>query len=290
MTAAAIDLFAPFGGELTRLAGLELLVVGVACGALGVWVVQLGRAFLTESLSHALLPGLVVGSLTGIGLLAGAALGTAVAFFFNAAASRAPRTSPSAGTSIAVTTLVGIGALLAQRVDGAGLLEDLLFGNPLAVERSGILASAVLVSGVALALWLLRRPLAAFAFDPSASGTFGVNVVAVEWVFLALLSLTVAASAFVVGSLLAPALLTGPALGARALGVRATAAPFVGAAVGGVCGLAGVYLSYLADLPVSASVALCCTVAAALPALYATVAKRSATSAQALPLAQNHAT
>lgn len=264
---SAVSLADPFGGELTRLAALELIVLGVTCGALGAWVLQLGRAFLTESLTHALLPGLVVGAGTGLGLAAGAALGTAAAFGATAAAERAPRATPSTATSVAVTTLVGGGALLATQIEGAGLLERLLFGDPLGIDGGDITAGALLALFVLGALWLLRRPLAAYAFEPESVAGIGLNRFALEWTFLGLLSVTVAASAFIAGSLLAPALMIAPALGLRAAHVRAPHAPLYAGLLGGFCGLLGVYVSYLADLPVSATVALCCCATALLLAL-----------------------
>ncbi len=269
---ATSPLLEPFTGELTRLASVELVILGIACGALGAWVVLLGRAFLSESLTHALLPGLVMGSVAGMSLATGALLGTVAAFGANAAAGRAPRTSPSSATAIAVTTLVGAGALMATRVEGAGLLERLLFGDPLGIDTSDIVAGGVLAAGVAVAIWLLRRPLAAYAFEPETVRTLGINAAAVEWAFLGVLSLTVAAAAFIAGSLLAPALMAGPALGLRTTRVRATHLPLYAGLVGGACGFAGVYLSYLAVLPVSASVALCCAFSALAPALWGSAA------------------
>ncbi len=161
---------------------------------------------------------------------------------------------------------------MATRVEGAGLLERLLFGDPLGIDTSDIVAGGVLAAGVAVAIWLLRRPLAAYAFEPETVRTLGINAAAVEWAFLGVLSLTVAAAAFIAGSLLAPALMAGPALGLRTTRVRATHLPLYAGLVGGACGFAGVYLSYLAVLPVSASVALCCAFSALAPALWGSAA------------------
>lgn len=263
---AASPLLDPFNGELTRLAAVELIVLGLACGMVGSWVVLLGRAMLAESLTHALLPGLVLGAATGVGLVAGAALGTVAAFTSTAVASRAPRTSNATGTAVAVSTLVAIGALLSTEIGGAGLLEDLVFGDPLGIATRDIAIAIALALLVAGSLWALRRPLAALAFDRESLASLGLSSFAVEWAFLGLLSLTAAVSAFVAGSLLAPALMTGPALGVIAAGARAGRMPLYAGLVGAFSGGAGVYLSYLLDLPVSACVALCCALSALLPA------------------------
>src|SRR4051794_41776734 len=58
---------------------LEALILGLACGPLGVWILLLRRAYAAESLSHAMLPGLVVAALVGAPLILGAAGGVLAA-------------------------------------------------------------------------------------------------------------------------------------------------------------------------------------------------------------------
>src|SRR4051794_1422337 len=58
---------------------VEVLVLGAACGPLGVWILLLRRAYAAESLSHAMLPGLVLAALAGIPLVFGATAGVLVA-------------------------------------------------------------------------------------------------------------------------------------------------------------------------------------------------------------------
>src|SRR4051794_41964126 len=58
---------------------LEALILGLACGPLGVWILLLRRAYAAESLSHAMLPGLVVAALVGVPLIFGAAGGVLAA-------------------------------------------------------------------------------------------------------------------------------------------------------------------------------------------------------------------
>ena len=57
----------------------EAIVLGIACGPLGVWVLLLRRAYAAESISHAMLPGLVLAALAGAPLVLGAAGGVLVA-------------------------------------------------------------------------------------------------------------------------------------------------------------------------------------------------------------------
>ena len=55
----------PFSTGIMQRALLEALILGLACGPLGVWILLLRRAYAAESLSHAMLPGLVIAALVG---------------------------------------------------------------------------------------------------------------------------------------------------------------------------------------------------------------------------------
>src|SRR3954465_1638933 len=117
-------------------------MVGSLCGALGFWIVTERLAYAGESLSHGLLPGLVLAALAGAPLLLGAAGGALVAPGLIALAARAPRVGPDTGTAVAVTGLVGLGSLLALAPDAPPRLEELLFGDPLGASDGDIAAAA----------------------------------------------------------------------------------------------------------------------------------------------------
>ena len=50
----------PWQSGLERRALLEVILLGVACGALGFWVVSYRLSYPAEALGHGLLPGLVL--------------------------------------------------------------------------------------------------------------------------------------------------------------------------------------------------------------------------------------
>ena len=81
----------------------------------------------------------------------------------------------------------------------------------------------------------------------------------------ALLGLTVAVAAHQLGSLLALALIVGPALGALAVARRIARAVVLGAILGPVAVTFGFFLSYHADIPAGPAVAICCCMIAAGP-------------------------
>ncbi len=258
-------LLAPLSGEFGAASAAELALVGAACGAVGVWVIHFGRAIVAESYTHALLPGLVLAAALGGGLLWGALLGVVIAWVCLALSARAPRTSLQTANSVTVTMLVAVGALMATSSSGGAQLESLLLGAPVAGDWGDVATAAAFAALVAVVLRLMGSRFAALAFDPLAAPHLGVNAALARATALGLLALSVSVAANVAGTLLALALVIGPALGASAVARRLRSTLFVASLVGAASGLAGVYLSWYTDWPTSASIALalCLWVAAA---------------------------
>jgi ABC-type Mn2+/Zn2+ transport system permease subunit len=256
------SLLAPLTGDFGAESALMLMLVGAACGAVGVWVLNFAQAILAESFSHALLPGLVLAALLGGGLLLGALLGVVAAYFVIVGATRSPRTTHQTGISVAVSTLLSGGVLLAAvGGDGRGMeFEALLFGDPLAATGREVALAAVFFCAVVASLVVFGRRFAALAFDPGAAPALGVNPARTSAVALAMLAISVTVAANVAGTLLALALVTGPAYGAVVVCRRLGAVTLVAALAGACSALAGIYLSWYADWPVAASIALviCC--------------------------------
>src|SRR4051812_50107867 len=65
----------PFAQTFTQRALVEVLVLALACGPLGVWILLYRQSYAAESISHGMLPGLVVATLAGAPLVLGAAGG-----------------------------------------------------------------------------------------------------------------------------------------------------------------------------------------------------------------------
>jgi len=258
----------PLRSGIDRRALLELAMVGALCGALGFWVVTERLTYGAESLSHGLLPGLVLAALAGAPLLLGAAGGALVAAALIAFASRGPRVGPDTGTAIAVTGLVGLGALLALAPEAPQRLEELLFGDPLGVTDGDVIAAALLLVLGGGALVAIHRPLSALAFDAAGAAAAGVRPGLTRLTLLVLLAAAVAVAVQGLGALLVLAVLVGPPVAVRARAQSPARAMVAGAAVAVVAAIVGMEVSFHAHSAAGASVALAlCGAAAAGAAL-----------------------
>lgn len=246
---------------------LELVLAGGFCGALGFWVLSERLTYGAESLSHGLLPGLVLAGLADAPLLLGAAGGAVVAAALISLAARDPRAGPDTGTAVAVTGLVGLGSLLALAPEAPQRLEELLFGDPLGVTTGDLVAAGVLLVLGGAALAALHRPLLASSFDAPGAAALGLRPALVRLALLTLMAAAIAVTVQGLGALLVLAVLVAPAVAVRGQARGPAGAMLAGGAVAAVAGIAGIQLSSLAGTAAGASVALVLCAAAAAGAL-----------------------
>jgi ABC-type Mn2+/Zn2+ transport system permease subunit len=263
----------PVRSGLGRRALLEVALIGAFCGALGFWVVTERLAYGAESLAHGLLPGLVLATIAGAPLLLGAAGGALVAAALLALATRDERIGPDAGTAVAVTGLVGLGALLAFAPETPKRLEELLFGDPLGVTGGDLVTACLLLAAGSLALTAMHRPLSAAAFDHIGAAALGVRPALLRLALLALLALAIAVAVQGLGALLVLAVLVAPPVAVRRHARTPGRAMLAGAALAVLAGAVGIEVSFHAGSAAGASVALALCAAAALGAALPTRAR-----------------
>jgi ABC-type Mn2+/Zn2+ transport system permease subunit len=244
----------PLADPLVRRAAIEVALIGVAAGALGCWIVHYELSYAAESVAHCMLPGLVLAALAGVPLMLGGALGLLVGVAVIGLVARVP--GRDTAVAIAVTTLFGLGALLALGAETPPNLRASLFGDVLAVSPDELAVAAGLVAVTVLALALAHPRLLATGFDAPAARAAGVRVGAVEALLLTLLAVAVLVAVQGLGNLLAVGALVGPAAVARNVWHRM--APMMAGAVviAVMSGVIGLYVSYHLELAAGASIAL----------------------------------
>jgi ABC-type Mn2+/Zn2+ transport system permease subunit len=245
----------PWNQEIMRRAFAEVVLLGIAGGVLGAWIVLYGLSYATESIAHGLLPGLVIAALAGLPLLAGAAGGALVAAVAIAAAARVPAIGRDTAIAVAVTALFGLGALLALSPDTPAGLSGLLFGDVLGVSDGDLWAAGGLAAVVLGATWLLQGRLMLVGFDRANAWALGAAPAAVDLVVLVLVAAAVVVAVQGLGSLLVVAVLVAPAAAARLAARRLRAMLLAGTALAIAAGVGGLYLSYYADTAAGASIA-----------------------------------
>ena len=218
-----------FSDAITRRALFEVLILALALGPLGVWILLHRQAYAAESMSHGLLPGLVIAALAGAPLVLGAAGAIALA-------ARDERIGGDIGVAVAVSALLGVGAMLALSPEAPPRLEELLFGDLLGISTADLVGAGALALATGAALAVAHRPLALTSFDREASPSLGATVARWETALLVLLGVGTVAAAPGLGSLLLVALIIAPAAAALRVTRRLPPALAIAAAVAALAG------------------------------------------------------
>jgi ABC-type Mn2+/Zn2+ transport system permease subunit len=247
----------PWGQAFMQHAFAEVALLGLIGGWLGCWVLLYGVSYSAESLSHGMFPGLVGASLLGLPLVAGGAVGAGAAATGIAGLGSARGIDRDTSVGVVITSLFGLGALLALAPASPPGIQELLFGDVLAVSRRDLLVTALIALPVLALLWVLHERLLAVGFDRAGASAIGIAPRPVELAVMLLVAAAVVVSVQALGSLLVVAVLVAPAACARLLTRRLAPMVWVSAAVAVAGGIAGLYLSYYGGTAGGASIALC---------------------------------
>ncbi len=249
-------MFEPFQEPFMQRAIAEMTLLAIAAGALGCWVVLYEVSYAAESLAHSIFPGLVLAAIAGIPLLLGATPAIVVAALAIALVSRLPGVNRDVGIAVVVTTMFGLGVLLALSPESPPGIETLLFGDILGPGDGDLISAAILVAVLGVALTLLHGRLLATGFDRGGARALGLSPAFAETALLVLLAAAIVVAVQGLGNLLVVALFVGPAAAARNLSDRIGPMIAIAVAIAVLSGLAGLYLSYYAGAAAGASVAL----------------------------------
>jgi manganese/iron transport system permease protein len=235
---------------------VDVLLLAVAGGLLGTWIVLRRLAFFTHAAGSATFPGLVVAGPWGLPPQL-AALGAGL--LFAGGLDRLVRrrgVAPDAATALLLVLALAGGTLLASDAYPAGTgVDRLLFGTVLGLDDGDLVLSAAVALLAVATTAALGRTWLATGFDPAGAGALGVRAGAGDALLLAALAVAVVSALPAVGALLVGTLLVVPAATARLLTDRLR--PFQALAVGLAVaeGTGGLLVAYALDLPPGAAIA-----------------------------------
>ncbi len=232
-------------------------LAGTVCAVVGTYVVLKGLAFIGDAVSHAAFPGVVVAFLVGGSYYLGAAVAAVATALSIGYVARRARIRIDTAVGVLFAGTFALGVFLYSTIQGFVMdLMGMLFGNVLLLSTSDLTALVVLGLLVLAVVAILWKELLYSTFDPLGAGAAGLPVEALEYVFLALVALTIVVSLKAVGIILVVAMLVTPAATAQLLTVRFGRMMALAIVVGVVSGVAGLYISLWADAASGATIVL----------------------------------
>ncbi|WP_280507193.1 zinc ABC transporter permease AztB [Nocardia flavorosea] len=265
-------LIAPFEVSFVQRALWGGLLVSCLCALAGTWVVVRGMAFLGEALAHGMLPGVAVAALLGGNLLLGALVSASAMAAGVSVLSRNRRLSTDTGIGLLFVAMLATAVILISRSQSFAVdLTGFLFGDVLAT-RPGDLLFLLAALVVALVITVTgHRAFVALSFDPRTAHTLGLRPRAAQVALLALLTLAIAASFHIVGTLLVLGLLVAPPAAATYFTHRIPRIMLLAAGIGALSTVVGLVVSWHAGTAAGATIALTAVMIFFLSALVARV-------------------
>jgi manganese/iron transport system permease protein len=221
------------------------VMVGLVCAVVGTYMVLRGLAFMGDAISHAAFPGVVAAYLLRGPFYLGAAVAAVATALAIGWISRRGNLRGDTTIGVLFAGMFALGIFLFSTIRNyVGDLFGFLFGEILGISQTDLLSLLVLGLVVLLVVVVLWKEFLFATFDPLGAGASGLRVVALEYLFLVLIALTIVISLQAVGIILVVAMLVTPAATAQLLTQRFGRLMMAAIVIGVASPLVGLYLSY----------------------------------------------
>jgi len=241
---------------------LGSVLVGAMCSSIGTFVVRMNLSSLGFAMSHAAFAGAALGLMVAVV----DPIWMAVLFAVLMAAALGPMADLS---RLRVDTVVGatfpltmaLGLIFIHRTPSSGIGSgalSLLWGSVLGITMDQVYVLLAAFGATVGVLFVCGRPFFALLLDRKLAKASGLNTTRAFYTLLFLIAVVVAVSLRITGGLLIYALMILPASAAFQWAYDIKKVFLIAPALGIFSSLLGFLLSLGADLPIGASIALCC--------------------------------
>lgn len=234
------------------------IIVGLLCAIVGSYLMVQRLALLGDAISHSVLPGLAIAFIIGANIFLGAFIaGVASTMAIAWIRTRSPIKEDAAmGIVFSAFFALGITLITIIQKDNKIDLNHFLFGNILGVNSDEVRDTAIIASFVLLVIFVLYKELLFYTFDPLGAQAAGLPVNQLNFGLMLLIALTIVASMKAVGVILVLSLLITPGATAYLLVKRLHEVMILGAVIGIISSISGMYLSYFFNLPSGPAIVL----------------------------------
>jgi zinc transport system permease protein len=236
---------------------IAAVLVSVACGLVGTYVVLKRIVSISGGISHAAFGGIGLGYFLGINPIITAIPFSILSAVFMGEISKKVNISEDTAIGILWSLGMAIGIIFINLTPGyAPDLFSYLFGSILTVPTSDLLIMFLLDIIILLMVILFRREFAAISFDEEFAQAAGMRSDLFYMILLALVALSVVVLIKVVGIILIIALLTIPSAIARQFTYNLPRLMMLSIFTGIFLTMSGLWLSYIFDISSGATIVL----------------------------------
>ena len=249
-------LLAPLGYEFIRNALIAGMLVGILCPVVGTYLIVQRMTLLGNVISHAVLPGLAIAHFLKIDILWGAFVSGLLSSFATNWIRAQTRIKVDAAMALTLASFFALGVVLITQLQSRLDLDAFLFGDILSVTVKDVWQTALITGVILLLVKLFYKELLFYTFDPLGAEAMGLPVQVINVGLMAAITLTIILGMKTVGVILVTSLIVGPAITAYLWVKELHQMMTLGAVIGAIASVIGLYLSYYLDLPSGPAIAL----------------------------------
>lgn len=246
----------PLNYEFMRHAIAVGVIVGILCPVVGSYLLVQRMALLGDVIAHAVLPGLAIAHFLGIDILWGAFSSGILSTLLIAWIRTQTRVKVDAAMALIFSAFFSLGVTLLTLLENRLDLKEILFGDILSVTLTDVWRTLGVAIVLLILVKLFYKELLFYTFDRAGAEAAGLPVTAIHTGLMAAITLTIIVGMKTVGVVLVISLLVGPAVTAFLLVKELHWMMVVGAVLGMMSSVGGMYLSYYLDLPSGPAIAL----------------------------------
>jgi len=266
---------------------IRSLITAIASGAmlsiLGPFAINRNMGFMADAMAHATLPIIAVGVFLGFSISElGVPAAILIAIFLGLIIKN---TNVGEDTAIGIifSSFFALGFVLISLLNVTVNLEDLLFGQILAVNTADVYIVIFLLFVVSLSVLIFFKQLLFYSFDPIGAEVKGLNTTFLNYLFLILLSIAIVGSLQTVGIILVLSMLIIPAAASKLITNTFVASIRISLVFGIFSSVTGLYLSYFFNLPSGPSMSLVATSIFVLAFLSNKISKKGSLTTVTIP-------
>ncbi len=244
-----------FQYEFIRNAMIAAVLVNIACGIVGTFVVTKRIVFISGGISHAAFGGIGLGYFLGLDPIITAIPFSILTAFGIGFIAKKTKVGEDAAIGILWAIGMSLGIIFINLTPGyAPDLFSYLFGNILTIPFSDLIIMVVLDMIIVVITILFYKEFKAISFDEEFSKVAGVPVDLLYFLLLGMVALSVVILIKVVGIILVIALLTIPASMCRQFTNNIKTLIFLSMSIGIILTIGGLWISYILDLASGATI------------------------------------
>ena len=264
----------PFKYEFMVRSLITAIASGIMLSILGPFAINRNMGFMADAMAHATLPIIAVGVFLGFSISElGVPASILIAIFLGYIIKNS-NVGEDTAIGIIFSSFFALGFILISVLNVTINLEDLLFGQILAVSQFDVFIVIAMCVAVVSLVIIFFKQLLFYSFDPIGAEVKGLNTNFLNYLFLIILSVAIVASLQTVGIILVLSMLLIPAAASKQITDTFVPSIYVSIIFGVFSSVSGLFLSYFFNLPSGPTMSLVATGIFVLSFLFNKISKK----------------